>query len=150
MQPICTNSGLSFTAQSGGADASTVDPGNNYGCLTTSPNPTWFYFEMSAAGDIAFDMSAGSDIDFALWGPYADLAAAQAACGSMPAPIDCSYSSSNTETANITGAQVGEVYVLLITNYANVTQAIIANQSGGTAATDCTIVSCQGADAGTW
>jgi hypothetical protein len=150
MEPICTNSGLNFTAQSGGADADVVDPGNDYGCLSSQPNPTWFYFEMSSAGNIDFDMAAGSDIDFALWGPYTNLAAAQADCGSMPAPIDCSFSTSATETANIAGAQVGEVYVLLITNYANVTQQITATQTGGNAATDCTIVTCPGADAGTW
>lgn len=150
MQPICTDSGLDFTAQSGGADADVVDPGNNYGCLSSQPNPTWFYFEVSNAGNIDFNMSAGQDIDFAVWGPYADLATAQGDCGSMPAPIDCSFSTSNTETANIIGAQVGEVYVMLITNYANVTQQITATQSGGAGATDCTIVSCQGADAGTW
>lgn len=150
MEPICTDSGLDFTAQSGGPDADVVDPGNNYGCLISQPNPTWFYFEISTAGNLQFDMAAGSDIDYAVWGPYADLAAAQADCGSMPAPIDCSFSISATETANINGAQVGEVYVLLITNYANVTQQITATQTGGNASTDCTIVTCPGADAGSW
>ena len=150
MEPICTDSGLNFTAQSGGADADVVDPGNDYGCLFTQPNPTWFYFEISTAGNITFDMAAGSDIDYALWGPYPNLAAAQADCGAMPAPIDCSFSGSSTESASITGAQVGEVYVLLITNYANLTQQITATQTAGAAATDCTIVSCAGADAGTW
>lgn len=152
MEPICTDNSLSFTGQSGGPDADVVDPGNNYGCLSTSPNPTWFFFEIDNPGDITFDMSSGSDIDFALWGPYANLAAAQAACGSLPAPIDCSYSTAATETADITGAQTGEVYVLLITNYANVTQVIIADQTGGAGSTDCNIVNppaCE-ADAGGW
>ena len=42
MDPICPNVGLNFTANTGVADASTIDPGNNYGCLVTSPTPTWY------------------------------------------------------------------------------------------------------------
>lgn len=148
MAPVCTSNTLSFTALDAGTSASTTDPGNDYDCLATQPDPTWYYFEISTAGDIDFDITAGSDIDFALWGPYANLPTAQAACGSLPAPIDCSYTTSATETANITGAQVGEVYVLVVTNYAGVVQTVTMQQTGGTAATDCSIVTCA-ADVGT-
>ena len=98
-------------------------------------------------------MSATSDIDFAVWGPYASLAAANADCGSLPAPIDCSYSTASTETANITGVNPGEIYILVITNYANVVQDINMTVSGSnTATTDCTIVNLTpcAADAGNW
>ena len=152
MEAICTDNSLSFTGQAGGIDADVLNPGNDYGCLSSQPNPTWFYFEIDNPGDITFDMSSGADIDFALWGPYPDLATAQGQCNSLPAPIDCSFSTSNTETADITGAQAGEVYILLITNYANVTQVIIADQTGGLGTTDCTIVNppaCD-AEAGSW
>ena len=35
MDPICTDVGASFTANTG----TTSEPGNNYGCLSTQPNP---------------------------------------------------------------------------------------------------------------
>lgn len=151
MDPICTDAGLSFTAQTGVTAASTQDPGNNYGCLSTSPNPTWFYLEVATSGDIVMNLSAGSDVDFALWGPFPSLANAQSNCNSFGAPVSdwdngsnsgygCSYSSSATETPGIQNAQVGDVYVLLITNYASVSQQITLTQTGGTGATDCNIL----------
>lgn len=146
MNPFCTSNTYCFTAQTG----TTAEAGNNYGCLSTQPNPTWYYFEISTSGNLAFDMSAGSDIDFALWGPFNSLAAAQANCGSLGAPIDCSYSTSPTETGNVPSAVAGQVYVLLVTNYAGVVQDITINTgAGNSATTDCTIVNC-GADAGSW
>jgi hypothetical protein len=141
MEPICSDTPITFTAGTGAADAEIVDPGNNYGCLSTSPNPTWFYLELLTDGTISIDISAGSDVDFALWGPYADLTDALANCNNYPAPIDCSYSSSATEQVNYTPALANQVYVLLVTNYADVTQVIDLNSgAGNTALTDCSII----------
>jgi hypothetical protein len=141
MNPICSDTPITFTASTGGTAASIANPGNNYGCLFTSPNPTWYYLQIQAGGTIAINMSAGSDIDFALWGPFANLATAQTNCNSYGAPIDCSYSISATEQANYPGATAGQVYVLLVTNYANVTQVIDLNSAAGnTALTDCSII----------
>lgn len=141
MNPICSDTPITFTASTGGADAEIVDPGNNYGCLSTSPNPTWYYLQLQSGGTISIDMSAGSDIDFAMWGPFANLATAQANCNSYGTPIDCSYSTSATEQANFSGAVANQVYVLLVTNYADVTQVIDLNSAtGNTALTDCSIV----------
>ncbi len=136
--PFCSGSPYVFQAQEGGADAPV---GPNYGCLSTKPNPTWFYLEIDISGTISIDLTAGSDIDFAIWGPYANLTAAKAACSSFPAPLDCSYSSSNTEQINISNAQTGEVYVVLVTNYADVIQNITLNQApDATATTNCNIL----------
>src|SRR5687767_6539054 len=70
MEPICTDAGLSFTAQTG----VTIEPGNDYGCLSSQPNPTWYYFEIATAGNIDMNLYAPSDIDFIIWGPFDDLA----------------------------------------------------------------------------
>ncbi|MDF2448719.1 MAG: hypothetical protein K0R26_1223 [Bacteroidota bacterium] len=138
MQPICSGSPYVFQAQSGGT-AAPVGP--NYGCLSTKPNPTWFYLEIATPGTMEVDLTAGSDVDFAMWGPYPNLAAGQADCASYPAPIDCSYSSSNTEQMDIANAQTGEVYIVLVTNYANIIQNITLSQSpGATATTNCAII----------
>jgi len=138
MQPICSGSPIIFQAQSGGGSA---PAGPDYGCLSTTPNPTWFYLEIATPGSMAIDLTAGSDVDFAMWGPYASLAAAQADCSSYPTPIDCSYSGSNVELMDIASVNVGEVYAVLVTNYANVIQSITLNQAAGASATtNCAIV----------
>ncbi|MCB0478032.1 MAG: gliding motility-associated C-terminal domain-containing protein [Crocinitomicaceae bacterium] len=158
MDPICTDVGLNFQAQSNVPAASVQDPGNDYGCLFTSPNPTWYYFEISQSGLLDMQLFAPQDIDFIIWGPFADLTTAQSYCGQMGvapgAPeVDCSYSATNNENPVIPNAQVGEVYVMLITNYANQVQNIdLTLNANSTGETDCSIVTpdpCV-ADAGTF
>src|SRR5690554_4647158 len=138
MSPICSGSAIAFTASSGGG---TAPPGNNYDCLYSQPNPTWFYLEIDNSGSLSIDITAGSDIDYAIWGPFTDLATAQSNCSNLAMPKDCSYSASATEQANITSVISGEVYVLLITNYADVIQSVFVNEAASnTASTDCSIV----------
>ena len=140
LEPICTDVGISFTAGSGITDASITNPGNNYDCLGSEPNPTWYYLEISNSGDVQMELNAASDIDFIVWGPFNSLTEAEANCGSYNNVVDCSYSFTNNETPEILGAVAGQVYVMLVTNYANVVQNITLTQSGGAGNTDCTIV----------
>lgn len=138
MNPICSGSPIAFTAASNGGSA---EPGNNYDCLFTQPNPSWYYLEIDQAGNLVIDITAGSDVDYAIWGPYADLTTAKAACGSYPLPVDCSYSASPIEQAVVNTVTSGQVYVLLVTNYANVVQTIFVNEAASnTASTNCAIV----------
>lgn len=158
MTPICTDLGAAYQAQSGGTIepgyasdcAQPVVPGNDYGCLCSQPDPTWFYLEIDNPGDIIFTVSAIDDIDFALWGPFANLAAAQGACGSLGVPMDCSFDPTEVETVTLTGGVTGQVYILLVTNYANIVQDVTATQTGGTGSTNCAIVVPCAADAGGW
>ena len=139
--PICSGSPIVFTAQANGTQADVVNPGNNYDCLLSSPNPSWYYLEISSGGNLAIDITAGSDIDFAIWGPYADLTAAIANCDSHALPLDCSFSTAAVEQANVTGVAAGEVYVLLVTNFANTVQTITVDEAtANSASTDCSIV----------
>lgn len=139
--PICSGSPIVFTANTGGTDASIANPGNDYDCLFTSPNPSWYYLQIATAGNISIDITAGSDIDFEIWGPFASLPAAVGSCNSYGVPLDCSYSGSAIEQANVAGVTVGQIYVLLVTNYANTVQNITLNTAGGnTATTNCAIV----------
>jgi large repetitive protein len=138
MTPICTGTPTVFTAQASGSSAAA---GPNYDCLVTQPNPTWFYLEIDNPGNLAIDMTAGSDIDFAIWGPYNTLALSKAACATYPMPKDCSFSTSETEQANVSGTLNGKFYVLLVTNYASVTQIINIEQAQtGIATTNCAIL----------
>lgn len=138
MDPICTDVGAQFTANTG----TTAEAGNNYGCLLTQPNPSWYYFEIATNGNIDMSLTAPSDIDFIIWGPYPNLAAAQANCGTLGTgnQVDCSYSATNNETPSIPNAVVGQVYIMLVTNYANIVQDITLVQTGGSGSTDCSIV----------
>jgi len=139
--PICSGSPIIFTAQSNGTDASSVDPGNDYGCLSSQPNPSWYYLKIASSGNLVIDVTAGSDVDFALWGPYSDVATATANCGSYPTPLDCSFSGAAIEQVVANGVVAGEVYVLLVTNYANTVQTItVQDAATNTATTDCSIV----------
>jgi len=146
MTPLCTDVGLNFIAPTGGVNVVNSIPSNNWGCMWTGPNPSWYYIEVDLAGNIDMTLSAGQDIDFVLWGPYSSVANAVANCGNLGnAPgtdvvIDCGISPSNIESVNIPGAQVGQVYVLLIANFAGVAQNINLTQTGGTGGTDCSIL----------
>jgi hypothetical protein len=139
--PICSGSPISFTANAGGTPASTLNPGNDYDCLDTSPNPSWFYLEIAQAGNLVIDITAGSDVDYELWGPFPNLTNAQSNCNTYGVPQDCSYSPSAIEQAVVTGVTVGQVYVLLVTNFADMVQTININEAAAnTAATNCGIV----------
>ncbi|MGE3654649.1 MAG: hypothetical protein AB7G22_11040, partial [Flavobacteriales bacterium] len=149
--PFCTGSTYTFPNNTGTSSES----GNNYDCLDTQPNPAWYYMEIATGGSMDIGISqtsnsgGGIDVDFILYGPYSNLAQAMSYCGnhgnaSTAADpnqiVDCSYSPSATETANITGALPGQVYVMLLTNYSNQAGNITFSQTGGTASTNCAIV----------
>ncbi|MGV9002953.1 T9SS type B sorting domain-containing protein, partial [Flavobacterium sp.] len=114
------------------------------GCLFTSPNPAFFAVEVATTGPINFTLTQSTfpsvngvpgtpnlDVDYAAWGPFANQAAACAFIGNVQpfaapgigVPVTqqtgCSYSAAPTETLNLTNAQAGQVYIILITNYSN-------------------------------
>ncbi len=135
--PFCTAVPATFPAQQN----TTAPVGPNYGCLGSQPNPAWFYLQISTAGPVTLDMSnsASVDIDYIIWGPFTSPAAA-CSSGLTGTAVDCSYSSSATESGTIPSALIGEVYVLLITNYSNQPTTISLAQNGGSGATNCNIV----------
>jgi gliding motility-associated-like protein len=137
--PFCTQAGANFPASVN----TTAQSGPNYGCLATQPNPAWYYLQIGTSGNITIGLTnnagGGSavDIDFALWGPFTS---ATGGCLPTANPIDCSYDPQASETVQINNAVVGQFYLLLITNYANVPTNINAAQTGGGGATDCSIL----------
>ena len=127
--PAPDGSDLSFPA---GVNSGDAEPGNAYGCLATQPNPAWYYVQIGAPGAVTIQLfnSNNVDIDFALWGPYADLDAAQDDCGSLPLPLDCSYSIASAEVVQIPFSNPDDIYILLITNYSNDPTNINAEATG--------------------
>jgi Secretion system C-terminal sorting domain len=142
--PFCSGSVMTFPAQTNNG---TAPGGNNYGCLSTVPNPVWYYMQIDNPGNMTIDLtnngsctSSGCDEDFAIWGPYPNIAAAQSNCGSLPFPYDCSYDPSAEETITITGASSGDVFLLMITNYSNSANDVSFTNTSGSATTNCGIV----------
>jgi hypothetical protein len=148
---FCTSDGYLFPA------AVNETGYGDIGCLFTTPNPAWYYMEIDNSGDIVIDITSGFDVDFIAWGPFSSLPQACAGipmetCSTCPNNtsdpsfypfgeiVDCSYDAAAFETVTISGAQTGEIYVLLITNYSNNVTDIEFSQTGGTGTTNCGIV----------
>jgi gliding motility-associated-like protein len=113
-----------------------VNSQGTIGCLTTSPNPTYYTINVSQTGPINLLLTqtdifgAPADVDYAAWGPFPSQAAACAAIGNPPTlppgigvPVTtttgCSFLPAATENLNIANATAGQVYVILITNYSD-------------------------------
>ncbi|MFC4738733.1 T9SS type A sorting domain-containing protein [Flavobacterium ponti] len=123
----------------------TAEPGNNYACLNSQPNPTWFYLPVSSAGNLQFLIQQSTDINFGVsnldvdyicYGPFASLGNA---CNMpMNNVVGCSYSASATETLSITNALPGQYYLIMVTNFSNQPGYIkISQTQGNTANIDC-------------
>lgn len=168
--PFCSDSSYSFSnIANPGNTPVTAPSGPDYGCLGSEPNPAWYYMQIGTAGTIQLTIAqtnssgSGLDVDFAMWGPYTDLATG---CNDImnnnAPPIQCSYDANVIEVVglglpggsgvgygnppNLPGgttppaAQVGEVYIVLITNFSNQNGTISFSQTDGTGSADCGIV----------
>ncbi len=165
IDPFCTADGVDFPSNTNSGNA---EVGPNYGCLgTDTPNPSWFYLKIDEPGDLfmlieqnsAADFTGtGLDVDFVAWGPFTEAEYLAGICGDLTGgnivPGDgtsgtsnttttqgCSYSGNAVENFNIIGANAGDYFVLLITNWGNAPGFIRMNQTntkGGS--TDCSIL----------
>ncbi|MFK8056761.1 MAG: PKD domain-containing protein [Saprospiraceae bacterium] len=115
---FCVETGLTFPAS---INAPSPPATNNYGCLATQPNPTWFYMTSRGAGPTTVNLSSSPsvDIDFAVWGPFSSVSDAQDRCGSLGPPINCSYTPTTSEVISFVASAPDKVYLLLITNFSD-------------------------------
>lgn len=157
--PFCTAQTYNFP----NSTSNTSPAGPNYGCLSSQPNPIWYYMEVDQSGSFNINLvqttgpnstGSGIDVDFALYGPFSSLiTGCNSVMAGSSAPIQCSYSTAYTETIGIglpggTGsgattppaAVAGQIYILLLTNYADVAGYVDFNQTGGSGIADCAIV----------
>jgi uncharacterized repeat protein (TIGR01451 family) len=146
LSPICVAEGTDYILPAGvnQPQAEIVNPGNDYACLGSTPNPAWYYFKIGESTpnlSLSISNTMSVDIDFIVWGPFDDLQAATNNCGSYTSSQveDCSYSASPTESLDISNPQVGQVYVFLITNFSNMPTNIIVS-GGGSGILDCSIL----------
>ncbi len=147
--PFCSTSGVTYPSVTNqpslGGGTGTI-----YGCLGSTPNPTWFAFQVATAGNLVFNVSqtatggGGIDVDYAAWGPFTSQAdgCTQLSTVAPPIqPISCSYSTAAVETITIPNVLVGQWYIVLITNFNGSAGTITFNTTtGNTGATNCAIV----------
>jgi len=140
--PFCTGTTYTFPSST----STTAPVGPNYGCLISQPNPAFYYLEIATPGTLVIDISqadaagSGQDVDFICWGPFASPAAG-CASGLTGSAVDCSYSASASETCTIPSAAVGDIYIIMLTNFSNVPADItFASNTSSTATTNCAIL----------
>jgi gliding motility-associated-like protein len=147
--PFCSTSGVVYPSVTNSPSLG-GGTGTIYGCLGTTPNPTWFAFQIQTPGNLNFQVSqtntagAGIDVDFAAWGPFTSQSVGcSALANTVPPiqPIDCSYSTAAVEEINIPNALVGQWYIVLITNFNGGAGTIsFGNLPTSTGSTNCNIV----------
>lgn len=141
--PFCTANPMNFPAQ---VNAGQAQQGPAYGCLGGQPNPAWFFMQIATPGTMSINISSTFDVDFIAWGPFPSLnGVCNNLTGVTQVPVGggnngCSFSGSPTETLILANAQVGQFYVVLVTNWSNQVQSINMSQTGGTGSTNCGII----------
>jgi hypothetical protein len=135
---------------------SVAEPGPDYGCLGSQPNPAWFFIQVDETGDLAFNITQNSafngdgapigeelDVDFIAYGPFTEE---ESNCDVLTAAntVDCSFLALAVEEFTIPNAEAGEYYLLLITNYEQTPGYISLTQTNfgepGAGSTNCDIV----------
>lgn len=113
------------------------------GCLGSTPNQTWFYLPISGAGTINLQIIQTApngqqlDVDYIVYGPFSSVSNS---CSQITPNtiVSCSFSSAAIEYPFIPNAQPGQYYLLMVTNYSNLTGFITINElSNSLGAIDC-------------
>lgn len=116
--------GLNIPFQNDGEIPSSAPSGPNYGCLYNQPYPRFYYFQVDQPGTLNFYLNqytqpnqqgTGIDVDFIVWGPFNTVPCDY---DDLQTIVDCSYSANYEEYVSIPNAQSGEIYIMMITNYA--------------------------------
>jgi hypothetical protein len=143
--PFCagtSSQGLSFP------NTTNLPNNNTYSCLGSQPNASWYYLQISQAGNLTFTICQTSlqncqgtplDVDFIAWGPFDSPTCGQTNLNATT-QVGCSFSPAPTETFTINNAIVGKYYMVLMTNFINLPGFISLAQTSGNGATSCDIV----------
>jgi gliding motility-associated-like protein len=103
-----------FPANTTGGTA--VGSVGSVGCLSTTPNESWFFFEVAVAGPVSGSITNSNnvDVDGAIFGPFSSTTAA---CAGLTAGniVACDYTASATVPFSFNA--VPGIYMVLITNF---------------------------------
>lgn len=151
---FCGETGLVYTNSVG------VPSYGSIGCLGSSPNPSWYFMQVSQSGNLNFQIAqvdntgVGIDVDYIIWGPFTPAEFA-ASCndlydfpdGNTTIPnniASCSFSFVSVENFTITNAVLNDIYIVLITNYSGDPGTVTFTQTNlngtGAGSTNCDIV----------
>ncbi|MBQ6729801.1 MAG: choice-of-anchor J domain-containing protein [Bacteroidales bacterium] len=164
--PFCTSEVITFEAANTSNTAN--EPGMDDGCIGSSYNPSFYHMRIHTGGPFVIHMEGHDpnngtdrDIDFCMWGPYTEQEVVSGtACSSLTGDkiMDCCYSASYSEDCylgytegqhqhntshgdiNYHMPEVGEYYILMITNYSQQPCVISFTKTEGEGETDCEIV----------
>lgn len=136
---FCGSSAYNFP---GGTNSGQAQTGPNYGCLSSQPNPAWYFMQIENSGSLVITMfsTPSVDIDFICWGPFSSPTGACENGLTAPNIVDCSYSSAATEYCDIPNGIQGQFYILMITNFSGNPCNITFSQTSGVGTTNCEIV----------
>ena len=145
--PFCNEFGSPDTVVNGG----NAQIGPDYGCLQTQPNPSWSVLKIQDAGTLQLQISqvdnngVGIDVDFICYGPFNDpLTPCQNGLLTAANTVACGYTDSAIENLTISNAQVGEYYLILITNFSGQDGALTFTQTNANnpnaGQSDCSIL----------
>ena len=106
----------------------TADPSNAYGCLSSRPNPTWFYMPVSSNGTLNLTVEQNTsiaftgqnlDVDYIVYGPFTNPTSACNGGLTADKIVSCSFSGSGIEYPVIPNALAGQYYLIMTTNFSN-------------------------------
>jgi len=137
--PTCDQASAMCSGQGGPYNNTSGGTSNNAGPITGCGGSN----SHGNNGSLGSTPSQGIDVDFALWGPFPNNNLANI-CNSLSGYpgssytgpcnlVDASYDGSYNETIHIPNAQVGEVYMLLVTNFSGQAGTYTINQTNATA-----------------
>lgn len=131
---LCSDDSLVYAALTGNPNSQT------FGCCTTTPNRSWYFFEPTTPGDLHINLysTPAKDIDFVCWGPFDSVAQG---CNQLEPSliVDCSYLSASNEFCDIPAVVPGKVYILLVCNFSNQACTIVVRKSSGSSNMNCLV-----------
>ena len=143
--PFCGST--AYTYLSGSCQTNCFgETGPCYSCMGTPHNPAWYYLQISTPGTIILSISENpyNDIDFCCWGPFTSPTGACTSGLTCSKVISCSFSPSGIEICTIPNALAGEFYMLVLSNFTNMTTQVTFQQSNwgqaGAGSTNCNLV----------
>jgi gliding motility-associated-like protein len=122
----------------GGTAVGSISGGQGgVGCLGTTPNESWFFYEVAVAGAVSGSITNSNnvDVDGAIFGPFTSITTA---CAGLTAGniVACDYSASATVPFNYNA--VPGIYMVLITNFSGSATTIDLNfTAASNALIDC-------------
>ena len=170
--PFCTSDVIQFQAANSSQTADQLEGYDfDDGCIGSSYNPSWYHMRINTPGQFIIHMEGRDpdthverDIDFCMWGPFTDPTSPCVAQLTGNKIIDCSYSAYYSEdiflgyldgehyhgqsgstshgTVNYHVPEVGEYYILMITNFSREPCVITftKTEGSGPGTTDCGIL----------